>query len=356
MMADSHSGTTESQLAEASREVSALLANQRGPSSRDVTTLDPPNELPHFMVPPQHEAASTTPMATDAIARGYPQAIEFADAVGEVAGNLATVGLVLVFVVGGLLYGGIKYELGWISHIIGSLLLLVTFVMVRQDFHGHLYTPVLFNRGLGQVHVMESLPLSWTEFFFMPWRIAGKTRIHSFPWSCVRGEVASLQIFQGQVLRTEFNLFLAFTEAPESNRVVYRASVGTTTAYDDGQGCVNRWEHIRRFMRHEGPGFRAGDRPWTNGAVSFWRGFFYGQMLLGPGSGKYWRTGSLWVYVTGVLSLFILPMTAYHGLVKWACCAIRPQPKWPAEILASIGPEVEFDELQRVAPGTVTPR
>jgi hypothetical protein len=290
------------------------------------------------VLPPQQESVSGVPGATDAIVRKYEYGIEFADQMGEIAGHLAIIGLFGTLIAVLLLFSN-RELLAW-GTAFDVAILGVCFVMIREDFTGQKYNPVLFNKATGQVHVMDTKPLTWSQFFFMPWKAAGDQVITSCDWRCARAEVVTLQVFQGQIMRTEHNLVLAFTETPDSNKVVYRTAVGTTTAYDNGLGCINRWEHIRRYMRGEGPGLRGWDRPWGIDVPTFWRGFFFAQMLLGPGSGEYWRSKRWGVYAVGVLSIPGLPFTAYAGLVRWACYAVRRKPEWPKNIRDSLGVEL----------------
>jgi len=307
--------------------------------------LEPPHDLPHLLLPPQQTSVSGAPSATEAVARKYEHGIEFADQVGEIAGFLAIIGLAVALLtafallsLGQFLAWGTAFEFA---------LLIIALVMIREDLSGQKYNPVLFDKATGQVHVMYTKPLTWPQFFFMPWKAAGDQVISSFDWRCARAEVVTMQVFQGQIMRTEHNLVLAFTETPDSNKVVCRTAVGTTTAYDNGLGCIKRWEHIRRYMRGEGPGLRGWDRPWGIDVPTFWRGFFFAQMLLGPGSGEFWRSRRWGVYVVGVLSIPGLPFSAYAGLVRWACYAVRRQPEWPQNIRAALGAEMSARAMTR---------
>ncbi len=307
--------------------------------------LEPPHDLPHVLLPPQQASVSGVPSASDAIVRKYEQGIEFADQMGEITGSLAIICLPIgILTVLSIL--SIDEFLAWFTALEVALLL-VCLVLIREDFSGQKYNPVLFDKATGQVHVMDTKPLTWPQFFFMPWKAAGDQVITSFDWRCARAEVVTMQVFQGQIMRTEHNLVLAFTETPDSNKVVYRTGVGTTTAYDNGLGCINRWEHIRRYMRGEGPGLRGWDRPWGIDVPTFWRGFFFAQMLLGPGSGEYWRSKRWGVYVVGILSIPGLPFSAYAGLVRWACYAVRRQPEWPQNIRAGLGAEMSGRAMAR---------
>lgn len=304
-------------------------------------SLEPPHDLPHVLLPPQGTSVSGTPSGTDAIVRKYEHGIEFADQMGEIAGFLAIIGIFGFGIGILLLYSSfVVTDIGWLFKSFILLIIAVTLLMIREDFSGQKYNPVLFDKATGQVHVMDTKPLTWPQFFFMPWKAAGDQVITSFDWRCARAEVVTMQVFQGQIMRTEHNLVLAFTETPGSSKVIYRTGVGTTTAYDNGLGCINRWEHIRRYMRGDGPGLRGWDRPWGIDVPTFWRGFFFAQMLLGPGSGEYWR-GKRWgVYLVGILSIPGLPFSAYAGLVRWACYAVRRQPEWPKNIRAALGAEM----------------
>ena len=64
--------------------------------------------------------------------------------------------------------------------------------------------------------------------------------------------------------------------------------------------------------------------------------------MLGPGS-KIWWTGEglhgAW-FVTipfGLAFLFLLPLTVPFSLIRWVVQRFKDEPRWPAEILSSVG-------------------
>lgn len=230
----------------------------------------------------------------------------------------------------------------------GALLCLV---LGRADSIGWRYQPVLFDKAAQKVHVFTDLGSPWWEI----WRLLGGTRhrIDSFDWACARGEVAEVVVMGGANLpRKEYALTLAITETPGSARVVARFGVGFTTGYDGGQTQVARWEHIRRYMRGEGPALTAGDELYLDDSQEHWTGAFTsGQPLLGPGS-KMWWTGEglhgAWFLTVpvGLAFLCILPLTLPYSLIRWLVRRFKGVPQWPADILASVGDAVDPQSLQ----------
>lgn len=94
----------------------------------------------------------------------------------EIAGFLAIIAIFVTPVGIGLCYDLIAYPAARDSLmliILSPLLVAFGLVMIREDSSGQKYNPVLFDKASGQVHVMDTKPLTWPQFFLMPWKAAG---------------------------------------------------------------------------------------------------------------------------------------------------------------------------------------
>jgi len=311
-------------------------------TSTSALKLEPPNALPHLVLPPLDQPSSHRAHAHGAIHKVYPHGIQFIDQMSEAEGIMAMGcgGGALIFfwffVVTVLEDGPVGPS--WFALCISMFALF----FARLDFIGYRYQPVLFNRAAGKVHVFLDEGTAIWEF----WRWFGMTRhsIHSYDWSCVRAEVAELTVLgHNNLPRKEVLLMLAFTESPGSNRVTARVGVGYTDSYVGTEAAEQRFEHIRRYMRHEGPPVAPGDHLYENQSkLSLWGALTWGQPLIGPGSWGYWTgsavNGAWFLSIPfGVLCFTVLPLTVPGGLLRALSHWSKAEPKWPAEILASVG-------------------
>lgn len=314
--------------------------------------LMPPNEQRATLLAPVDQTASDTPSSGGSVRAVYAHGIEFIDQMSTIGGMLAgafwscSIGFAWTFV--------------WLTHdeprfipfalpmLFGALAFLV---LGRADSVGWRYQPVLFDKVAQKVHIFTDMGSPWWEV----WHLLGGTRcrIDSFDWACARGEVAEILVMGGANLpRQEYALTLAITDAPGSRDVIARFGVGFTAGYDSGQTQVARWEHIRRYMRGEGPALTPGDELYPDDSQEHWIGAFTsGQPLLGPGS-KVWWTGEglhgAWFLTIpfGLAFLSILPLTLPYSLIRWTVRRFKGTPRWPADILASVGPPVDPRSLQ----------
>jgi hypothetical protein len=311
-------------------------------SANHAHRLEPPNGLPHLVLPPLDQAASYRAHAHGAIHKIYPHGIQFIDQMAEAegimamgAGGLALVSFWLFAVT--LLEGGTVGP-SWFALSIS----LLSLFFARLDFIGYRYQPVLFNRAAGKVHVFLDEGTAIWEF----WRWFGLTRhsIHTYDWACVRGEVAELTVLGHNYLpRKEILLMLAFTESPGSHRVTARVGVGYTDMYVGTEAAEQRFEHIRRYMQQDGPPLVPGDHLYENQSkLSLWAALTWNQPLIGPGSLGYWTgsavNGAWFLSIPfGLLCLTVLPLTVPGGLLRALSHWSKAEPKWSAEILASVG-------------------
>ncbi len=304
--------------------------------------LDPPNEHAHFVLPGAGKSASGSARSHDSIVAVYPQGISLIDQMGAMEGFLS--------IIGGM-GGGVALLFLYVSHSLGTsappiwfsigmtVLGAICFSILRADTLTYRYHPVLFNRAAGTVHCFVSESLSWWKL----WQLKPPAHVQTYRWDCIRGEVVEFTVLGGGgVPRREYALVCAVVEQPGSRKVVARFGVGLTSSWN-ADFMVQRWEHIRRYMRGEGPPLANGDTLFKDDSLTgLWAALTFGQPLLGPGSGEYWSGQVLngWWWLTipgGLVMLPLLPFTVAAGLLRWLSHMLRREPKWPPEVLASVG-------------------
>jgi hypothetical protein len=317
-----------------------------------VDYLMPPNELPATLLPSLEQAANDTPNSGGSVRAVYANGIEFIDQMASIDGMFAGAMWTAAIGFGWTFLWMIDGRPGIIPFALPMLIGAFLFVVLgRADSVGWRYQPVLFDKVAQKVHIFTDMGSPFLEV----WHLLGGTRcrIDSFDWACARGEVAEILVMGGANLpRKEYALTLAITDAPGSRDVIARFGVGFTAGYDNGQTQMARWEHIRRYMRGEGPPLTPGDELYPDDSNEHWIGAFTsGQPLLGPGS-KVWWTGEglhgAWFLTIpfGLAFLSIFPLTLPYSLIRWIVRRFKGTPRWPADILASVGAPVDPRSLQ----------
>ncbi|WP_251780654.1 DUF6708 domain-containing protein [Caldimonas mangrovi] len=310
--------------------------------------LEPANPWPHVLLPPLHERVDSSATGGGSIRAVYEHGIEFIDQMGSIDGYMAawmgTAALIcLALGIWTLLDAPTAYPL----HALWVFGLVLTLAVGRIDSVGYRYQPVLFDKQAQKVHLFSDLGTPWWEV----WKLFGRTsfRVDSFDWESVRGEVAELQVLGGTNLpRKEYALMLAVTDRPGGTNVIARFGVGFTMGYDGGATQMGRWEHIRRYMRGEGPALAYGDALYVDESMGNWWGALtFAQPLLGPGSKAYWTGEALrgaWFLTIPVglfMLVFLLPLTVPASLIRWLAHKGKGVPRWPDEIQASVGSSVD---------------
>jgi hypothetical protein len=243
----------------------------------------------------------------------------------------------------------IEFFLRWGADFLTVVSMIVVAVCVlglRLDIVGYRYSPVLFDRAAEKVHVFVADPLAWWRV----WQLKPTSHVESYDWSCVRGEVTEFIVLGGSgVPRQHYGLTCAVVDKPGSRKVIARFGAGMSSVWN-ANAMFQRWEHIRRYMRHDGPALSPGDSLYKDESTfELWSALTFLQPLLGPGSGIYWTgqaLGGLWFFTVpfGLLTLIFLPFTAVAGLVRLIGHHLKYQPRWPEEILDSVGPALEARE------------
>lgn len=307
--------------------------------------LDPPNPLPHIVLPTAQHTVSYGTSTHGCVHAVYKNGISLIDEPGAMTGFLA-----IMASGGGALSG---WMLGYtVAHEgpSGFALFFVPFVLLavlalRTDLLGHRYEPVLFDRATRKVHLFVSERPRWWQL----WKWWARSRVDSFDWACIRAEVVEIaQVGGAGVPRKDYALTLAVVEAPDSPKVRARFGVGLGNPWGT-EPVLMLWEHLRRFMSGDGPHLAPGDKLYVDRTETLWQGLGFMQPLLMPGA-RGWITGSdfsgAWWFTAPLAVFFLvaLPFTAVCGFIRWLAIKARREPRWPAAILASVGSAAEMTQ------------
>ena len=311
--------------------------------------------LTGVVLPPNCYAVSQKPTAGAAVIGAYAHGLEYAN-------QLFSAGTLLLF--GALTNGYLTFllaaELGNVDGIFFLLCVLFCaageWLLIRVSITGYRYTPVLFNRASGKVHVFEDR----TPFFgFLPLFGGGEFKIHTYDWSCIRAQISRFRISTGNSAQDNARLACVVLNAPDDGKIVSEFPLGVTTSAIAIQSLLDHWEHIRRYMEYEGPMFLDGEGPHREITTrSLFAALFFGQPFIGPGAKAAFEVtdmgASLILVVWQILVLPLFPLTLTLGVLRWASSRIRTEPRWPTEIIASVGGKLlegaELDAWRNVVP------
>lgn len=201
-----------------------------------------------------------------------------------------------------------------------------------------LYWPrawVIFDRKQMVVHYLKKNFTIWGK---------AKTELRTWKWQAIRVEIVLIETSPLLLKHaTETGIICAITPKAGNLHVNTRLPIGEFFPGNVPSDLIELWEHIRRFMRHEGPALAPGDsffyeRPYLRIGTALW----FGQPLIGPGCLQYWNGKALYglwflTIPCGLACLPFIPFTLAAGLLRWLSHSIRREPEWPAEILANLG-------------------
>lgn len=286
------------------------------------------------VLPPHSLSVSRHPTVGAAVVDAYAHGLEYAEQV------FGAGGIGLFFLLFGIPLVVLLYPLDGFHDmsIVGWLMFPFTLAclwfMYRFDTAGYRYTPVMFNRALGKVHVFRDRTKFWSLW---PLWGGGESRIDTYDWSCVRAQVSRFRVFTGNVAQDNAKLTCPVFK-PGSTELAAEFPLGITTSALAIQNLLDHWEHIRRYMEHESPMFPEGEGPYEQPTTQTLLGaLFFGQPFVGPGWRENWETKDVPMMLWQVIALFLFPVTMAIGLLRWVSLHIRTKPEWPAEILASVG-------------------
>lgn len=306
----------------------------------DATTerLDPPNPLPHIVLPAAQHTVSYGTSTHGCVHALYKNGISLIDEPGAMTGQLAIMATMVLSFGVLFLWSDVAADRLGLGFLFTLAITVASLGMLRTDLIGHRHEPVLFDRAAHKVHLFVSERPRWWQL----WKWRAGSRVDSFDWACIRAEVVEItQVGGAGVPRKDYALTLAVLEAPGSTKVRARFGVGLGNPWGT-EPVLMLWEHLRRFMKGEGPHLAPGDKVYVARTETLWQGLGFMQPLLMPGA-RGWITGSdfsgAWWFTAPVAVFFLvaLPFTAACGLIRWLAIKARREPRWPAEILASVG-------------------
>jgi hypothetical protein len=288
------------------------------------------------LLPPHSVPSSKSPNSGGAAIEAYPHGLAYGNMMTMLTGYLAFGVLVLLLPIWLLFASSQLSEFNAASAVFDAAGLLVLLFMLRFDLTGYRYAPTLFDRKSGKVHIFKDNTrlFSWWPL----WGGGGQYEILSYDWACVRAQVTRFKTFTGTVAQDNAALQMIVLAAPGDTRVVGQFGLGLTSSAIAVQPLLNTWEHIRRFMEHEGPLFVEGDGP--NAALfemRLARCIFFGQPFIGPGSDEHRKNPDLGAILWQIIAIPLFPLTMLYGLIRWASFHIKSKPTWPPEVLASVG-------------------
>ncbi|MCW0377481.1 hypothetical protein NB697_000327 [Xanthomonas sacchari] len=296
------------------------------------------------LLPPHSVPVSRSPNSGGAVIEAFPHGLAYGSMMTVLVGYsafIATMGLPLLALFWPTLldpsFAQDRFSFPFIFAVgcLSFASLLVVFAL-RFDLIGYRYAPTLFDRNAGKVHVFKDNTRLFSGWPL--WGGGGQYEILSYDWPCVRAQVVRFKTFTGTVAQDNAALQMIVLAAPGDTRVVGQFGLGLTSSAIAVQPLLDTWEHIRRFMEHEGPLFVEGDGP--NEALfemRLVRCIFFGQPFIGPGSAEHWKHPDLGAILWQVIAIPLFPLTLLYGLIRWASFHIKSKPAWPPEVLSSVG-------------------
>ncbi len=286
------------------------------------------------VLPPNSLSVSRAPTTGASVIEAFTHGLSYAEQVFG-AGGFGLFGASWGVPYGYMFYSMWKDDpLDFISILLNIFILAMVWFLIRFDTSGYRYSPVMFNRALGKVHVFKDQ----TPFFSL-WPLwgGGKHTIETYDWACVRAQISRFRVFTGTVAQENATLSCIVFK-PNSTEGAAQFPQGIISSAVAVQPLLDHWEHIRRFMEFEGPLFQQDEGPYQQPSTQTLLGALcFGQPFIGPGAAEQWRTADLLVVFWQLIAPIFLPVTMLLGLMRWASFHLRSKPRWPAEILASVG-------------------
>lgn len=306
-------------------------------------------------LPPLEESVSVTASSGGMVYKAFPHGLMYGDQMSLMAGaGLFIGGIVLLPYLQHLIFGGdnlfsilfvaIRAGGGFNAIVLTILILLmlavapVALFVVISDLNGFRFnTSALFDRNAGKIHLFADQSMPWA-----PWRYQLKT----YDWRCVRGEVDTVTFVTGPLIRKEAGLRCVVMDRPGGDTVVDQFVLGVNMPAQHIQPLLDTWEHVRRFMQHEGPLFAdQHDQPNTSlGRQPLWKHLLSAPKLHVWGIKEMfqiaWEDQSPFAALTGFVGIILLPFIwifVLWGFLPWLSGLAKRDPIWPAEIIASVG-------------------
>jgi hypothetical protein len=291
-----------------------------------------------ILLPPHSLSISRTPQAGSFVLETYPHGLAYADGGASITGLLTSGAIFgsLGFIWGidamilAFKSGNANYFLELVNFVLLVFIASMMWCFVRIDTSGYRYAPVLFDRAAGKVHVFTD---KTSLFSLLPLWGGGKYDIQSYDWSCTRVQVCRSRVVTKNHTQILASLHCVVIKGPQDDTVIAQFPLGGTVSSLAVQLLLNQWEHIRRFMQHEGPLLNEGEQVYVPPGSSLLRALCWSQPLIGPGRYPF----TFLMLLAQLFALCFLWFTIPYGLLGWVCYHLKSKPKWPAEILSSVG-------------------
>jgi hypothetical protein len=299
-------------------------------------------------LPPSDESVSATPGSGGMVYKAFPHGLMYGDQMALMDGILLMLAplLAMPFLMGDPLslfrnFLGEGLFFGFVNAfiiIVMAILYPLGICALMTCFIGHrFHTSALLDRRAGKVHIFRDETKLWT---------GTRGKVVSYDWSQVRAELDSMSVFTGTVGREESGLRGVVLDPADPSKVIDRFPLTVNMSVHNVQPLLDTWEHARRFMQHEGPLFADeddGPNP-ALGKQPFWRYLWEIPELWINGirlfHGEFKEHGDPvgFIFMVGsVVMLPLIPVMAVFGLFPWISSLFKREPKWPAEVLNSVG-------------------
>ena len=286
------------------------------------------------LLPPHGLSVSRRPMAGVSVAEAYAHGLSYAEQVFGAGGFMLFFFACLTPMMA-LIYWSGRLDLDVFDFVMLALGVCMLWFMLRFDTSGYRSAPVMFNRATGQVHVFTDETKFWS---LKPLWGGDRCSVQTYDWTNVRAQVSRFRVFTGNMTQDNAALSCLVLKSPSEPQIVAEFSLGITASALAIQLLLDHWEHIRRYMEHEGPMFQEGEGPYEQATTKSLLGaVFFGQPFIGPGWREQYENADLLTMIWQGVSPFFFPVTMLLGLCRWASYHLRSKPKWPAEVLASVG-------------------
>ena len=226
--------------------------------------------------------------------------------------------------------------------------------LLLDNWRRPLDLPQIYNRHTGKLHFLEESPtcdFNWKNLgdifnadarrrWFSPRCIVLKTLLWN---SLVVEDYTVITTVNGITTHHQSLALVSKKFYPNSyiDTVVARFNVGYSGKYCGPLTNPVDWEHVRRYMRQEGPPRNA----WDCSAPLLGKASWWDQLgicsAFGPGYINFWRKHPILSTVAHLLVPLTLPLSLLVATLAWLSELTAYEVFWPAEILQEAGPIIK---------------
>lgn len=239
--------------------------------------------------------------------------------------------------------------MAWLG--VGWILLYLWLTYWRRPFD----LPQLYNRRTGTVYLLEESPsreLTWQRVADLltrerrqrSWGVP-TVRLVTVPWSALVVEDYRVTIYRGDGGRS-VNRWLALAWWAEPAAAVTQATpdaatlrfnLGRAGAYLGPSTWPQEWEHVRRYMQHDGLALEAQHAlAEPRGRLSWW-GHLGASSAFGPGYRRFCREQPGLAAVIHLLAPVTLPLALLTATLGWLADRSGHELRWPEAVLQEAG-------------------